>query len=234
MKLNIFLIFLISTLLCSCAGLFENRTFINEMEYVDQDGLFIPNENFRTVAGDTGRAYRSRREIMKRTPLDGRRKGLSLEQNSIAKELRNLERKLTNLEYQAYMEHQDALLTDSEKIYYLRLDPRERESYYRSKAFNASPKALLSSTSGYNTLQNYRGPSSYNKDLRNRFDSMRFRQAIEMGMTKSMVEELWGRPSEIEVAGNPRYENERWAFFKNGKASYIYFEGGKVEAWTLD
>ena len=52
--------------LTGCAFM-ENRTFITEMEQ-ESDGVFVAGRDFRTVPGDTGKAYRSREDIMMRTP----------------------------------------------------------------------------------------------------------------------------------------------------------------------
>jgi hypothetical protein len=41
----------------------------------------------------------------------------------------------------------------------------------------------------------------------------------------------FGRPTRVEVAGNPSYENERWLYSVNGATKYIYFESGRVEGW---
>ena len=40
-----------------------------------------------------------------------------------------------------------------------------------------------------------------------------------------------GKPMRVEIAGNPRYENERWLYRMNGASKYIYFESGQVQGW---
>jgi outer membrane protein assembly factor BamE (lipoprotein component of BamABCDE complex) len=55
-----------------------------------------------------------------------------------------------------------------------------------------------------------------------------------VGMKKDDVVRNWGRPARIEVAGDPSYQNERWAFYFNGKTKNVYFENGKVQGWELD
>ena len=59
-------------------------------------------------------------------------------------------------------------------------------------------------------------------------------RGIQIGMSKTQVEQLWGRPVNIEVAGDPRYENERWSFYHQGKMNYVYFESGEVQGWSLE
>lgn len=54
---------------------------------------------------------------------------------------------------------------------------------------------------------------------------------VGMGMTKEEVMDQLGRPSKVEVAGNPENENERWGYLANGAMKYIYFESGYVEGW---
>lgn len=64
---------------------------------------------------------------------------------------------------------------------------------------------------------------------------------IRVGMAKSDVMSAWGRPSEIETAGNGQLGHERWVYFRGlssrwGLASrdaqrVVYFEGGRVAGW---
>lgn len=80
-------------------------------------------------------------------------------------------------------------------------------------------------------------PSS--EDYHRRFVS----QAIENrdivpGMTAREVVTAWGRPREVEVAGDGSRGNERWIYFNGNSTRYgisrqkmIYFENGRVTAW---
>ena len=52
-------------------------------------------------------------------------------------------------------------------------------------------------------------------------------------MSKVQVIDMWGRPARIEVAGNPSNENEKWAFYENGRVKFVYFEGGTVQGWQI-
>ncbi len=62
---------------------------------------------------------------------------------------------------------------------------------------------------------------------------------ITVGMTKQAVRDSWGEPELVEVAGNPLYGNERWAYseqlpstegFQTEKRT-IYFSNGRVAGW---
>ena len=55
---------------------------------------------------------------------------------------------------------------------------------------------------------------------------------VTLGMRKDDVMRNWGRPDRMDVAGDPRLENERWAYRREGYTSYIYFESGRVEGWN--
>ena len=54
---------------------------------------------------------------------------------------------------------------------------------------------------------------------------------VSLGMNKNDVLESMGRPLQVEIAGNPRNENERWLYDLNGASKYIYFEAGEVQGW---
>ncbi len=62
---------------------------------------------------------------------------------------------------------------------------------------------------------------------------------IRLGMEKNRVARTLGEPKLVEVAGNPKYGNERWiyetaiptldGYYKEKRV--IYFEGGNVVGW---
>lgn len=62
---------------------------------------------------------------------------------------------------------------------------------------------------------------------------------ITVGMTKQAVRDSWGEPELVEVAGNPLYGNERWAYREQLPSSegfqtekrMVYFEAGRVIGW---
>ncbi len=60
---------------------------------------------------------------------------------------------------------------------------------------------------------------------------------IVLGMNTSEVISAWGRPRDVEVAGNGG-GNERWIYYSGNSIRYginpekiIYFEDGKVVGW---
>ena len=62
---------------------------------------------------------------------------------------------------------------------------------------------------------------------------------LRLGMQKNRVKHRLGAPNQVEVAGNPKYGNERWiyetsvptldGYYKEKKI--IYFESGTVVGW---
>ena len=52
-------------------------------------------------------------------------------------------------------------------------------------------------------------------------------------MSKTEVQRIWGSPSRVDVAGNPKMENERWSFYHNGRVKTVFFESGRVEGWEI-
>lgn len=63
--------------------------------------------------------------------------------------------------------------------------------------------------------------------------------ALRLGMNKKNVKRNLGLPKHVEVAGNPKYGNERWVYEKavptmDGyykEFKVIYFEGGRLVGW---
>lgn len=61
---------------------------------------------------------------------------------------------------------------------------------------------------------------------------------IVPGMTEQEVVSAWGRPREVDVAGDGSRGNERWMYFNGNSLHYgvsqqriVYFEGGRVAGW---
>ena len=62
---------------------------------------------------------------------------------------------------------------------------------------------------------------------------------LRLGMPARSVESSLGQPNQVEVAGNPKYGNERWTYeraFPTSNGYYsekkvIYFEAGSVVGW---
>lgn len=193
----------------SCA-MFEHRDFEREMDPMRMDDpMFIPNRDFAVVPGDDGRYYRNDNEIKGRTPATERVRQEDLYADSIKRELRSLESKMNDAEYQEYIRIRAQLGSDSEKIYFLRLKESERHEYLGVKRIE---------TPRYYTVQESRMAS--------------FGNEIVLGMDKNDVLRSWGQPDRKDVSGDPVYQNERWAYSRNGAVKYIYFQGGHVGGWT--
>lgn len=204
--------------LSSCSGLIEQRSFISEMDR-ESEGLFTPGRDFRVVPGDSGQAFRSREEIMQRTPASYRSKDEWLEQQSLMTELQRRESRLTEIERQDYARAREHLHSESERIYYLTLSPRDRMDYMQARGFGAQERV--------------RAVSSIDQDF-GFHTNLYSANDIYLGMSKSEVSRQWGQPNRVEVAGNPRHENERWVFVEGSRVRYVYFESGRVHGWTLD
>lgn len=206
-------------MLTGCAGMLENRSFISEMDH-QTDDIFVAGEDFDYVPGDSGTPFRTRDEIAQRTPASGSSFQNRLEESSLRRELSLRERKLNAQEKDVYHEVSPYLETESEKIYYLSLSPNERREYLDSRKID------------YTGGRGYQ-PESYNQRSLASLQPV-YSGALELGMTKREVVQTWGRPARVEVAGNPDNENERWAFYDNGRVKFVYFEGGAVQGWQLN
>ncbi len=182
----------------------------------ETDSFWVAGRDFDQTSGDTGRAYRTREEVLKRTPLDGATKEEVERIRSVQTELGKKLNGLTDEQYTQYQSVRDYLENDSEKIYYLNLSPYERESYVQSKMFSVY-------------RDNIRRPASHNFGYKTARSPN-----VSVGMRKNDVMRSWGRPAQVDVAGDPKYENERWSFYDNGQTKQVYFENGKVSGWVLD
>lgn len=202
---------LLGSLLATSCAMMEHRDFENQMNpyRMDDDPLFMPNKDFTVVPGDTGRFYRNSKEISNRTPATARMKEKDLYNNSIKRELVGLENQMNDAQYQEYIRIRNSLGSDSEKIYYLRLPAKDKREYLALRRIEVPQ---------YYTVRESR-MATYNSE-------------VIMGMGKKDVLRSWGQPDKKDVSGDPRYQNERWAYSRHGKVKYIYFEGGQVGGWT--
>jgi len=214
--------FLVIIFFTGC-GLMENRTFVDEMEK-DTDGFWVANRDFFVVGGDEGKRYRSQSEILQRTPASTKGAEEMIQDKSLDDELAFKESRLKDTELAQYNEYGQYLETVSEKIYYLDLSPQERAEYVENKGWGGKSEM------------------NYQNDLKetNRARIKSFMsdnsaaKEVWLGMDEGEVMKNWGRPTKIEVAGNPRHRNERWVFYDRGRSKYIYFENGKVQGWAID
>lgn len=205
---------LMSTLLTSCAELFTQRTFIDQMDH-QTDGWFSPGKDFSVVPGDKGKAHRTQSDIMKRTPAGKYSKGEHIRKESIKTELNEKENKLTSDQYSQYRQNMDHFENDSEKIYYLSLPLEDRWQYLKSRRRVLPEARGRKVSSGYDTREDQE-------------------RDISMGMGKNEVVRAWGRPHRVEIAGNPSNQNERWVFMGKHSNKLIFFENGRVQGWSVE
>jgi hypothetical protein len=211
MKWTFLFSILISVFTTSCAMI--DRSFLEEMDR-DSDSFFQAGRDFPVVGGDSGQAYRSREEIKLRTPASERTRKKQKEEQSLKSELFEKEQALSEIEMNEYLQDSKYLPGESDKLYYLSLAGAERSSYMKTKK------------------------DEYKEDHGEGRDLVKSRSIhsseISLGMTKTEVEKLWGKPAKIQVAGNPKYQNELWLFQEDGTVRQVYFESGKVNGWALD
>jgi len=194
--------------LSACSDFVIKRSFEQEMER-DSDGVFVADKDFPVVSGDVGQTYRNSEEIRLRTPPTPSTKKKLEYLSSLEDELQHLEEGLTEKDYQHYSRYKDKLQNNSEKIYFLKLKTlRERDEYLYGKGIY-SEQSLS---------------PQVEEAIRNR--------DVLLGMSKDAVSRSWGSPIRVDVAGDPSYENERWAFYREGRVQYVYFEHGKVQGWS--
>lgn len=201
------LILLTSSLLFQACSIMPERSYYSQMEEVE-DELIVPNRDFPVVGGDTGKMGRTRSEIMKRTPASEEEKEKYFQDVVLEEELEKLVEDQSLSQRNHYYQYEHRLHTTSEKIYFLKLMTiAERNEYLESRGVQI--EEMISTKKHSRFAQS--APS------------------ISHGMSKSDVVNQFGEPYSIEVAGNPRYENERWAYRRQGAIEYIYFESGRVQ-----
>ncbi|WP_286842687.1 hypothetical protein [Idiomarina sp. UBA4206] len=224
-KLSILLV--LSMILTSCAGIYPGRSFIDEMDR-DSDGAWVAGRDFPTVAGDSGQAYRGPDEIARRTPASAFAKEQSEAERSINNELKHKISTLDEPTYAQYLKDKTVLSSASEEIYYLSLSPYEKAEYVRLKQAGGEDKTVKP----YAYLSNYKDEG--NLSLRSFYQSRYEERALKMGMNKQDVVASWGEPQNVDYAGDPRFQNERWSFREQGKVHRVYFENGVVHGWAVD
>lgn len=121
---------------------------------------------------------------------------------------------------------------------------QEKRQYYRLKGSFHSDReriqflSLPSVTVRERWAQN-RGLASADERYPDEVAELIEKNDVMVGMTPKAVQESWGDPDAIEVAGNPIYGNERWRYnrYVSSDEGYqqqtriIYFESGRVVGW---
>lgn len=212
-KVVVGVLFFGSMLMTGCSGFLPDRSFIEEMNR-ESDPYLQAGKDFPVVSGDSGEAYRSKEEIKKRTPASERSRQKQKEEESLRQELVQKEADIPEEYLEQYTKDKKYLPTDSDKLYYLSLSVSDRPGYINIKK------------------QDLEDDRARGQDMAQRH-SIRSKE-LYLGMNKGQVVEAWGKPSRVEVAGNPKNQNERWSFVEDGSVKQIYFEGGTVQGWALD
>jgi len=216
LKVTLFLALM--TAITSCSSLFQKRTFIDQMEH-QTDGFWTPGEDFRMSAGDTGRSFRSRREIMQRTPKGFHDSKRSKNASSIMGELEKKLSRLSERDYINFTRYEDYLASPSEKIYMLSLPPQNWKEYISSRA------AVKDNTRSGSFLTG-RSPASIGAS------SWTPEENLYVGMDKNTVMEHWGRPHRIEEGQSIDEDSERWSFYSGGRIKHVFFEKDSVSSWS--
>ena len=102
-----FLALLFST--ASCSQFLTGRTFVSEMDR-ETDGLFVAGRDFESMPGDSGSAFRSRKEIEDRTPASRKVSERRNWDRSIDKELARREQRLSMQDYSLYRKRNNCFL----------------------------------------------------------------------------------------------------------------------------
>ncbi len=218
-KLNKLLI-LLCFYLTACSML-DHRDFSEEMtDYRFDEPMFQANKDFMIIAGDSGRDYRSPSEIRERTPATLEMNESYIYKNSLKKELHHLQAKLTEDEYYQFQQLKPKIGGTSEQIYFLRLKPYERREYLSLRGIKKERNNYADRFKNSRRVPHHPIPASAIKG------------DVAFGMNMDQVIDSWGAPARRDIAGNPKYKNERWTFRKEGRTKYIYFESGVVQGWS--
>lgn len=202
-----FLNFVFLLLFWSCSHL----TSSNEFAAVDDASLvlFRPHVDFPVLEGDrfdSSTKTWSLRAIASNKEISNDRSRNSYEEN-----LDELESVQSDYDLKLYNQFKNQLGTFSEKEYFLELSTQDKEAYLISRGLLPSRREDTQRL----------GPDLFH--LR--------RNQVGQGMNKDQVIDSLGQPIRIEIAGNPRNQNERWFYQLNGAPRYIYFEAGAVQGW---
>lgn len=201
---------LFSLIFTSCGLMLENRTFLDQMDETNDQSFFVEGRDFRVAAGDSGKVGRTKDEILSRTPQSEEVAASQIADRRLNSEFQNLYNAQSDFARRHYHRYENFFNNVSERIYFLKLGSLdERNQYLMARG---APIGRNMEMNGYQLKQV---------------------NEIFLGMSKRQVISAWGRPTRIDVAGDPKYENERWAFYDGGRIRYIYFESGSVQGWTL-
>lgn len=203
---------LISLALLGSCSMMPDRSFFDQMDDSQMMGdFFAPREDFNVVPGDSGHGYRTREEVVDRTPMEAHDREVMEFDQSLEQELDKALLRQSEAKLKHYHQYKKYLSSTSEELYFLRLRTIEQRTDYLDS------RGYLSGV--YNVRD--RGIATIHRE-------------VVIGMSKSQVVKVWGEPDYVDVSGNPSQENERWAYHRNGSTRYIYFESGQVGGWSTE
>lgn len=121
---------------------------------------------------------------------------------------------------------------------------RETEQYYKNKPYMRSDRERMAflSIDGFENRERWlekKGILGAKTPHTSPIQALIEVNDITIGMTKQAVRDSWGEPELVEVAGNPVYGNERWAYSEQIPSTdgyqtehrLVYFESGRVVGW---
>ena len=194
-----------------CGMVLEKRDFLQRIEPADSFSLFKPHQDFRVLPGEELAGWRPAGQALKRSPQGEGAFPTSSAQNRLTQEFQQLLRLQSDFSRTHYYRYQNHLGNISQRIYFLRLlTLEERNHYLRSKGV---------------VVERDLPPS--------RLETHR-RLPLYTGMTKEQVITAWGHPGHQDIAGDSKYQNERWTYRDGQGLRLIYFEGGVVQGWQLE
>jgi hypothetical protein len=229
---NVAILLLMTGVLVSCSSILPSRSYSDIMEETEEP-FWKPGNDFPIVAGDSGKVGLSMDELQERSPENPKAAFYRTEEQYAARELRYLESTLTEERLKDYQQVDSLLGTTERKLYYLKLSDEEKESYIgvlRNGTYGTSGGRFPASktmATDYPSFEEQR--DTFKSHLIDAVKS--YRGDVYLGMKKEEVLDQWGQPDMVEVAGNPKFENERWTFRSKQGVSILFFESGKVRGW---
>jgi len=151
---------------------------------------------------------------------------------ALKSELKELEYIQPEEDLEFYDAHKHKFRSASEKIFFLNLPVEERRDYLVDRGF--LPQNVSVRKTDFINNKSGGSPDSINQSsFEPRIHSSFYERQdhLTIGMSKNDVLNSFGKPLLVEIAGNPRNENERWLYEMNGASKYIYFESGEVHGW---
>jgi len=121
---------------------------------------------------------------------------------------------------------------------------REKKQYYQFKPnFRSDQERMvflsLPTVDARERWARNRGLTTDSDTYSNQIADMIEKNDVSLGMSQRAVNESWGDPDVVEVAGDPVYGNERWLYSRYVSSSdgyqkqvrVVYFESGRVVGW---